>query len=32
VEEHPRRSRGREVVIGCFQEGGKARKGITFEM
>ena len=32
VEEHPHRSRGREDVIGCFQEGGKLGKGITFEM
>ena len=32
VEEHPHRSRGREDVIGCFQEGGKPGKGITFEM
>jgi hypothetical protein len=32
VEEHPHRSRGREDVIGCFQEGGKTGKGITFEM
>jgi hypothetical protein len=29
VEEHPHRSGG---VIGCFQEGGKPGKGITFEM
>ena len=32
VEEHPHRSRGREDVIGCFQEGEKPQKGITFEM
>ena len=32
VEEHPHRSRGREDVIGCFQEGGKLGKDITFEM
>jgi hypothetical protein len=32
VEEHPHRSRGREGVIACFQEGGKPGKGITFEM
>ena len=32
VEEHPHRSRGREVVIGCFREGGKLGKGITFEI
>jgi hypothetical protein len=32
VEEHPHRSRGRENVIGYFQEGGKLGKGITFEM
>jgi hypothetical protein len=32
VEEHPHRSRGREDVIGCFQEGGKPGKGITFEI
>ena len=32
VEEHPHRSRGREDVIGCFQEGGKPGKGMTFEM
>jgi hypothetical protein len=31
-EEHPHRSRGTENVIGCFQEGGKLGKGITFEM
>jgi hypothetical protein len=31
VEEHPHRSRRREDVIGCFQEGGKLGKGITFE-
>ena len=30
VEEHPHRSRGREDVIGCFQE--EDRKGVTFEM
>lgn len=32
VEEHPHRSRRREDVIGCFWEGGKPGKGITFEM
>ena len=32
VEEHPHRSRGREDVIGCFWEGGKLGKGITFEV
>ena len=32
VEEHPHRSRGREDVIGCFQEEGKPGNGITFEM
>ena len=32
MEEHPHRSRGREDVIGCFQEGGKLGKGITLEM
>jgi hypothetical protein len=32
VEEHPHRSRGREDGIGCFWEGGKPGKGITFEM
>jgi hypothetical protein len=32
MEEHPHRSRGREVVIECFWEGGKTGKGITFEM
>jgi hypothetical protein len=31
VEEHPHRSRGREDVIGCFWEGGKLGKGITFK-
>ena len=31
VEEQPHRSRGREDVIGCFWEGGKLGKGITFE-
>ena len=31
-EEHPHGSRGREDVIGCFQEGGKLGKGITFGM
>jgi hypothetical protein len=30
--EHLHRSRGREDVIGGFQEGGKLGKGITFEM
>jgi hypothetical protein len=32
VEEQPSRSRGREDVVGWFQEGGKPGKGITFEM
>ena len=32
VEEHLHRSRGREAMIGCFQEGGKLGKEITFEM
>jgi hypothetical protein len=32
VEEHPHRNRGRENVIGCFQEGGKSGKELTFEM
>lgn len=32
VEEHPHRSRGREGVIECFEEGGNPGKGITFEM
>ena len=32
VEEHPHRSRGKEDGIGCFQEGGKPGKGITFLM
>jgi hypothetical protein len=32
LEEHPHRSRVREDVIGCFQEGGKLGKGITFDM
>jgi hypothetical protein len=32
VEEHLHRSRGREDVIGCFREGRKPGKGITFEM
>jgi hypothetical protein len=32
VLEYPHRRRGREDVIGCFQEGGKSGKGITFEM
>jgi hypothetical protein len=32
VEEHPHRSRGREDVIGCFQERGILGKGMTFEM
>jgi hypothetical protein len=26
MEEHSHRSRGREDVIGCFQEGGKPGK------
>jgi hypothetical protein len=32
VEEHSHRSKGREDVIRCFQDGGKLEKGITFEM
>jgi hypothetical protein len=32
VEEHHHRSRRREDVIACFQEGGKPGKRITFEM
>ena len=32
VEEQPHRSRGREDVIGCFWEGGKLGKWVTFEM
>ena len=32
VEEHPHRSRAREDLIGCFWEGGKLGKGITFEI
>ena len=32
VKEHPHRSRGSEDVIGCFWEGGKLGKEITFEM
>jgi hypothetical protein len=32
VEKHTHRSRERENVIGCFQEGGKPGKGIIFEM
>jgi hypothetical protein len=32
VKDYPHRSRGREDGIGCFQEGGKLEKGITFEM
>jgi hypothetical protein len=32
VEEHPHRSREREDVIGCFWEGGKPGKRITFDM
>jgi hypothetical protein len=32
VEEHPSRSRWREDVIGCFWEGRKRGKIITFEM
>jgi hypothetical protein len=32
VVEHLHRNRGREDVIGCFREGGKPGKGITFEM
>lgn len=32
VEEHSHRSMGRKDGIGCFWEGGKLGKGITFEM
>jgi hypothetical protein len=32
VEEYSHKSMGREDVIGCFWEGGKSGKGITFEM
>ena len=32
VKDHLHGSRGREDGIGCFQEGGKPGKGITFEM
>ena len=32
VEEDAHKSRAREDMIGCFQEEGKPRKGITFEM
>jgi hypothetical protein len=32
VGEYHHRSRGRENVIGCFWEGGKPGKRITFEM
>jgi hypothetical protein len=32
VEEDPNRSRGRENMIGRFQEGRKPGKGITFKM
>jgi hypothetical protein len=32
VEEHLHRSRGKEDVVGCFQEGEKLGKGITSEM
>jgi hypothetical protein len=32
VEEYPHRNRGRDDVMGRFQEGGKLGKGITFEM
>ena len=32
LEEHPHRSRVREDVIGCFQEGEELGTGITFEM
>jgi hypothetical protein len=32
VEENPHRRRKREDGIGSFQEVGKLRKGITFEM
>ena len=32
VQELPHRSRRKEDVIGCFQEGGKPGKGIIFEM
>jgi hypothetical protein len=31
VEEHHHRSRRREDMMGSFQEGGKAGKGITFK-
>jgi hypothetical protein len=32
VEEDLHRSRGRKDVIGCFWEGGKPGRVITFEM
>ena len=32
VEEYPHRSWRREDGIGCFQEGGKLGKEITFKM
>jgi hypothetical protein len=32
VEEHPHRNRERKGGIGCFWEGGKPGKGLTFEM
>jgi hypothetical protein len=32
VEEHPHRSRGKEDMIGCFQEGGIPGKRMTIEM
>jgi hypothetical protein len=32
VMQHFHRNRGREYRIGCFQEGCKPGKGITFEM
>jgi hypothetical protein len=32
VKEYLHKSRWRENVIGCFQEGGKPGKRITFEI
>jgi hypothetical protein len=32
VEEHPHRSREREIVKGCFWDREKLGKWITFEM
>jgi hypothetical protein len=32
VEEHTHISRGREDVIGCFWDGWKPGKGITYEV